>query len=325
MNNVTPLLSYGDAFNTDRNLERFTTGYAAPAYYLWRRRKACTAPSDCVISSPCTTDSCSQGIAETCINNFCGKSCGTSADCIAGRQTCDTASSVCVDTPAETLRKVAYHYHYGIFRFTGIQGLNGYSSLRGDLSADDHKYLSYPPLGSCASDANCQTASGETCQAGFCREKKAYDDYVDEYRTVVENEDYGGQAWAGNPATPPYINQLPAVSIRRVVGSASPSNVGPGESTWIDGTAYIDPNMPGSGFQAQIDLIVFNAQHQVVGVDSQVVEFYTHDGFGYWAFEWNAPTTYSGPYHVEVGVRESWPSSTLLYYDSQASAGFGHP
>lgn len=83
-----------DAYDPKTNLDRFSTGFAAPAYHLYH---------------------------------------------VAG------------EAPAETLRKVAYHWHYGLW-----------GSWQGDYPADPRPYLT------CA-----------TC----------YDTHVNQYRAAVEAED----------------------------------------------------------------------------------------------------------------------------------------
>lgn len=83
-----------DAYDPKTNIDRFSTGFAAPAYHLYR---------------------------------------------VAG------------EAPAETLRKVAYHWHYGLW-----------GSWQGDYPADPRPYLT------CA-----------TC----------YDTHVNQYRAAVEAED----------------------------------------------------------------------------------------------------------------------------------------
>jgi hypothetical protein len=335
MQNVTPLTAGDDvpthdaAFNVDRNLERFTTGYAAPAYYLWRRRKACTATSQCAATSPCYNDECSQGISQTCTAVGCAVTCNTSADCITGRQTCELENgvSVCTDTPEETLRKVAYHYHYGIFQFTDTTVTPpryGYTNTRGDQQGDYNEYLSYPPeppVLPCTADAQCQNRSPgpQRCIAGSCR-RLGYDDYVNSYKDDVEADD---GTWAGSPALPPYLNQPNAnqPSIAAVTAVTTRPRLRPGETTDIVARVRVSPDSS-SGFNAIVDIRVYDGSHTLVDSKSQPVT-------GLMAGEvntdvvlnnWRAPSTASGPFHVEIGVRPEIAAAERYYfYDSEAS------
>jgi hypothetical protein len=121
MNDVTPIPSTpasedecknnprsNDAYDPKTNLDRFSSGFAAPAFHLYR------------------------------VNG---------------------------ESPEESLRRVAYHWHYGIS-----------GSWTGDYPSDPRPYLS--------------------CAAGTC-----YDSYVQMYKAAVEAED---GVWAGPTCKPPY-------------------------------------------------------------------------------------------------------------------------
>lgn len=212
--------SYADAA---ANLDRFCSGYAVPAYHMFRALH----------------------------------------------------SSESID---ETLRRVAWHWRYGVFSDVNYR--------KSGVNYDPGNYLS----GSAPYD---------------------YDSYVSAYQSSVETEDYGsGNHWNGNAAYPPYGGS--SATWTASVTSVSPSggsatvgcvNYAKATSATIAGN-FQDTGGAASGYP-QIE--VWNGSMVASGHAGTITNFTTNSSTNY-SYTWNVGSSGAGSYEIRLGILDSGSS-----------------
>lgn len=346
MNYVSRFASTSEAFDIDRNLERFTTIYAAPAVELWRAQSIVTVAAGNISrsGSTVTVTAGTSGyphryrVNGTVIMTSAGetnfpsgaKTVTAVTDTTfsyteAGNATTSTSQQVFGVPPDEILRMVAYHWHYGVFEINRQQ--QGNWPVNPYYPDDPHGYLSCGSQGStCSVTLPC--CAGLSCTNSICQgtsSNPSYDNYVAVYRPAVENAppNGDGEVWDGGVvAASNFPNTPPGSSISASWAASSDSTPSPSQQLTITGYATAHSNSASIN-NAVLDVFIYdignNANtHTLIGSSSQTVILAAGQTVNY-GFSWTTPC-YFVNMRVEVGVRASSTSATYLFYNSQALA-----